>query len=183
MNRQTIFESVHNFLATPKSIDRIEEHAHTFQIILQDTATLRFNPHFFLLLYTSKRDNPKRSPKGSRSTKISRHGRKSIGRAKHSGTRSNPKSSRESRKAAKRDRTGARTRRGKRILCRKKGEEKGNCCARNYPARDDNGPRNRWLDDTRLDLSWDATPFVSSFFFLLIAEESTRAKYGCSKNT
>ena len=29
MNRQTIFESVHNFLATPKSIDRIEEHTHT----------------------------------------------------------------------------------------------------------------------------------------------------------
>lgn len=166
VNHQTIFESVHNFLATPKSIDRIEEHTHTrFKSSFKIHRNSQIQSPFFLLLYTSKRDNPKRSPKGSRSTKISRHGRKSIGRAKHSGTRSNPKSSRESRKAAKRDRTGARTRRGKRILCRKKGEEKGNCCARNYPARDDNGPRNRWLDDTRLDLSWDATPFVSSFFF------------------
>ena len=51
MNRQTIFESVYNFLTTPKSIDRIEEHAHTFQIILQDPPQLSDSISIFFYYY------------------------------------------------------------------------------------------------------------------------------------
>lgn len=66
------------------------------------------------------------------------------------------------------------------------GKEKGNCCTRNYLARDDNGPvaKGSMAGRHATRFIMGRNPFRIFFFFLLlVAEESSRAKYGCSKNT
>lgn len=65
-------------------------------------------------------------------------------------------------------------------------KEKGNCCTRNYLARDDNGPvaKGSMAGRHATRFIMGRNPFRIFFFFLLlVAEESSRAKYGCSKNT